>query len=81
MYIRKTKSGYVAEIYVSGVRRSKSFPLRRDAVQWATTEEIAIRSQQSVCPNCESLIKMQDEKCETYHASFEELSAWRSKPI
>jgi len=45
MYIRKTNSGYVAEIYVSGVRRSKSFPLKRDAAIWATGEENALRSE------------------------------------
>ena len=35
----------------------------------------------ATCPNCESLIKMHDEKCETCQASFGELSAWRPKPL
>ena len=43
-HIRKTNVGYRAEIELKGIRRGKSFPLRRDAVVWATTEEMAIRS-------------------------------------
>jgi hypothetical protein len=33
------------------------------------------------CPNCESLVKMHDEKCDTCEASFGELSTWRPQPL
>jgi len=66
MYIRKSNTGYVAEIYVNGVRRSKSFPLKRDAVQWATGEENALRSEMNVVADVkhtlrDTLVRYRDE--------------------
>ena len=40
----KTVNGYRAFVELKGVRKTKSFPTKREAVEWASAEESAIRS-------------------------------------
>lgn len=42
--ITKTQKGYRAQIKVLGVRDSKTFPTRREAVDWGNRRELEIRS-------------------------------------
>ena len=42
--ITKTEKGYRAQIKTLGVRDSKTFPARREAVDWANRRELEIRS-------------------------------------
>jgi integrase len=41
--IKQTAGGYRAQVKLLGVRESKTFPLRRDAAQWAARREDEIR--------------------------------------
>src|SRR5690606_17348150 len=43
--IQKTTQGYRAQIKLKGIRESKSFRTRRDAVEWAARRETEVRDE------------------------------------
>lgn len=61
-YIRKTKTGYTAEIAIKGLRKSKSFPTKREAQIWASTQEIAIRTDLNTSPASKHSLRFTLEK-------------------
>lgn len=68
-YIRKTASGYRAEIEIKGVRKSKSFDTKREAQIWAASEETQINQSASLAPRSkytlrQALEKYRDEICQ-----------------
>ena len=61
-YIRKTKTGYTAEIAIKGIRQSKAFPTKREAQAWASTQELAIRSDLTTSPAVKHSLRYTLEK-------------------
>lgn len=61
-YIKKTAKGYQVQIEMKGIRKSKSFEAKRDAVAWAAKEEAAIYEQSSVSPSHRYTLKKTLEK-------------------
>lgn len=61
-YIRKTASGYRAEIEIKGVRKSKSFDTKREAQIWAASEETQINHSASVAPRSKYNLRQALEK-------------------
>lgn len=49
-YIKKTSKGYQAQIELKGIRKSKTFPTKREAMAWAYDQEQLIISEQSLVP-------------------------------
>jgi len=45
-----TKNGCRAQVYVNGVRDSKSFRTKREAVAWASAREIELRAEKTMLP-------------------------------
>ena len=48
--IIKTKSGYRVQVYVSGVRESKTFRTKREADAWGSAREIQLRAEKTMLP-------------------------------
>ncbi len=68
-YIRKTATGYRAEVEIKGVRKSKSFATKREAQVWAASEETQIHQAASTHPKSkytlrQALEKYRDEICQ-----------------
>lgn len=67
-YIRKSAKGYRAEIEIQGIRKSKSFDSKREALQWVAKEESSIREDVKTAPAAkytlrQALEKYRDEVC------------------
>lgn len=61
-YIKKTATGYQAQIELQGIRRSKTFATKREATLWAAKEETAIREQSLILPSSRFTLKQTFEK-------------------
>lgn len=61
-YIKKTAKGYQAQIEMKGIRKSKSFPTKREALQWAAKEENAIYEHSNTEPSNRHTLRQTLEK-------------------
>lgn len=49
-YIKKTSKGYQAQIELKGIRKSKTFPTKREAMAWAHDQEQSIIAEKTLSP-------------------------------
>lgn len=78
--IRKIKNGYRAEVYVSGVRRSKFCDTRAQAKDWAAETELALKTKPADNGSKMTMADLWDEWVRRY-AATRQYGDWETKRL